>query len=473
MATYHSRIGAWLDTIPISNTIPISPLRRRLNLAGQHKEITPVPEIPTPPTSHPAADSNSGFGRQNYTVHDDERTPRVNRKRPCSRSDDGNDGGHFSALSSIHYASSSSTSRPSTSYGDQSDGSSFIQDESDSKASKNVRAIRVGLSEDLDAPVLFTNLTEIFKRGYNIPEDISNIIRSLSEARLSSEFVPISLQSSMPALTRYETFPSYVFTQDAIPESHAAALAKHVSQLAKDAAKRFLESEDESGWYPIVERVLAFDYNTLPEPDRLMGEDPEPAIVVKETQTKRFRRRLFHTPKRTKKVDFALFFNPRDSAWSEFYATWKRFDSANKKTLSPFHDSSATNAILCALVEVKSPIGSFFDAQLQAAEASIAAINHMVAVRNRVLEIELRNESAELVEPIPLRPVPFLVVIGHQWSLHWAYRNSDNKTFIIGPVSIGDTSSFLGCFKVMNAILAPVDGPRRAVLPSYHWVPSD
>lgn len=88
------------------------------------------------------------------------------------------------------------------------------------------------------------------------------------------------------------------------------------------------------------------------------------------------------------------------------YSQWYKRGSAFN--LSPFLDASMALLVTALMVEVKGPNGDYFEAAYQAGLASITVFNNLKAV----------NPTAAIDG---LLPIPSIVVIGHDWKLHFLH----------------------------------------------------
>ncbi|KAK6522695.1 hypothetical protein TWF281_002131 [Arthrobotrys megalospora] len=318
------------------------------------------------------------------------------------------------------------------------------------RTSSSTRAVRQQLAISTHLAVRFVSVPLLSRQMYRPPEHVTAIIRQFSEGGFNSGFIPLALKDQLAA-NSFEMFPDTIFVDEDMSHSQLDSLVRHVESAMDKAATAFLKSNDESKWYSIVEAMLEFQ-NYAP---RLITEEPHiPVLTVEPAQTKRIRPHLFPTPGRTKKVDYSLFFNTENSEWASFYDSWRRSRIVRDRLLkiSPFEDPSATNSMPCCMVEVKCPTGNYLEAQLQAAEASIAAIKNLLEIRPMADTPISEANPGEEPKPLEMLPFPCITVHGHDWSLHWVYLRDKAAIDVVGPIRMGGTATRLGSFMLVNVL---------------------
>lgn len=103
------------------------------------------------------------------------------------------------------------------------------------------------------------------------------------------------------------------------------------------------------------------------------------------------------------------------------------------------------------MIEVKSPATTYYEAQVQATEATVATINNLLDVQKQIMKRGVKYDGIDML------PFPFITVVGHEWSLHWIYHRDSRdggrpKMDVIGPCSLGGTQDRTNAFKPMNSI---------------------
>ncbi|KAK6523687.1 hypothetical protein TWF281_001662 [Arthrobotrys megalospora] len=243
---------------------------------------------------------------------------------------------------------------------------------------------------------------------YSPPDDVSDPVKSFSEGSLGAGFVPLGLKEALLDLNKYEMFPLHVFVDSDLSSSRLEKLAEHVEEIAQKATTIFTLGDDEASWYPLVTQVLSFENTTTPMfPYR------------------------FRTPELL--LEQAL-------------------NGSKPYSLSPFNDATAESMIPCCFVEVKSPTGSYFEAQVQGTEVSLATLKNISQMRPASGKPESEH-SIGAGSGQSIKPLPFITVVGHEWSLHWIYKRRDKNTVnAIGPISIGGMSTRFSIYKLVNSI---------------------
>ncbi|MCJ1463462.1 hypothetical protein MMC07_002069 [Pseudocyphellaria aurata] len=307
----------------------------------------------------------------------------------------------------------------------------------------------------LTEPTFVTGSGKSIRGDIITPDPIRALVRLFEEEECTFGCVPASIfdevqeisqdMAKLPARSRGE--------EDG--QDHSTLL-QTVKDLYDYADGLFSNNRDESTWYPLVLQILTYGLNKnsllsiVPAQTKFMCQDLLPRSFENEQK-----------PISTVKVDFILHFNTENSQVCEALNPRLRGKCGN---LSAFKDSDTTKAFSLSVVEVKPVGGDYADALYQVMVASAAMQQRLIQLQAGCSKDSLQHQYHHTL------PVIGLIVVGHFWYLHIAFRSSgdcvvrilDEALFIsdtniqlqrvLGPYRCGGTSSYLDIFRLFKII---------------------
>ncbi|KAI5805260.1 hypothetical protein DFH27DRAFT_550296 [Peziza echinospora] len=224
-------------------------------------------------------------------------------------------------------------------------------------------------------------------------------------------------------------------------------LRHFVEVIIHKAAEAQLDNANEGGWSAIVERVL---------------ESPieNPLFKVCNVSTYNIEQSLIPVnrddiPVKRSRVDYILGFNTSDASVDKVVAM---YPDTSISVFKHIHHRAAAASFIG--IEIKTLQGNYTDGLYQSTIHSTAVVTLWSRLREQAAAAETREsrkraskkratKKRNVHEPLgDFPPVPSIVVIGHQWNLHWTFLENDEQV-IVGPIDMGSTMNILGTLKLL------------------------
>ncbi|KAK6330880.1 hypothetical protein TWF718_003078 [Orbilia javanica] len=256
-----------------------------------------------------------------------------------------------------------------------------------------------------------------------LPAGTSALLRRLNPRRLTRGCIPIWERARLKGMYPRERLDDSYFSTETTRN-----IVDHINYIVRQSMHNTIDRVPESGWYPLVVRVLE---------GIGMDEEMESRLEVHLATDRRFNT----LPKNAPDVGVSVHIqgrNLREDAGTQITPPRNHLHSDPKYiSLNPTRFQTCRYSPLFAMAEVKSATGDLLEARRHGA---IGAASTLLKARS------LGAEDAIV------SCVPFFTVIGSIWCLNLLYETEDGS-FCVEPTPLfEDTKTFLGALTVVCVV---------------------
>lgn len=256
------------------------------------------------------------------------------------------------------------------------------------------------------------------------------------------------------APTSDELFPDHLFDNEhrkyPLSTAYISALPTHVLEILHGAGQLTERQYNEQGWASVVQKILGGLLGRISGQRHLYADNSSILGLEGNVNTK-LDSQLHpvngpNNPVQSSRVDYVVGF---DSNIREVYEFMRRYPLARLFV----HRQRKGIVISFMGIETKSYDGNYFDASYQCIIHSTAVLTLWDNLRQQGNDNDaVTEENDNKLEAIDLLPIPSIVVLGNDWSLHWTYWDSPGNIVHVGPYPIGSTASFIGTLKLLAVV---------------------